>query len=73
MKNNRITIGILGIIILGIVLFALNLFVGSVMVPFDDILKVLLEDNADKTLSVIIFNYRLYFFIKNCFIICYII
>lgn len=59
MKNNRITIGILGIIILGIVLFALNLFVGSVMVPFDDILKVLLEDNADKTLSVIIFNYRL--------------
>ena len=59
MNNNRITIGILGIIILGIVLFALNLFVGSVMVPFDDILKVLLEDNADKTLSVIIFNYRL--------------
>lgn len=59
MKNNRITIGIIGIIILGIVLFALNLFVGSVMVPFDDILKVLLEDNADKTLSVIIFNYRL--------------
>lgn len=59
MKNNRITIGILGIIILGIVLFALNLFVGSVMVPFDDILKVLLEDNADKTMSVIIFNYRL--------------
>ena len=59
MRNNRITIGILGIIILGVVLFALNLFVGSVMVPFDDILKVLLEDNADKTLSVIIFNYRL--------------
>ena len=59
MKNNRITIGILGIIILGIVLFALNLFVGSVMVPFEDIFKVLLHDNTDKTLSVIIFNYRL--------------
>ena len=59
MKNSRITIGILGIIILGIILFVLNLFVGSVMVPFEDIFKVLLKDNADKTLSVIIFNYRL--------------
>ena len=59
MKNRRITIGILGIIILGIVLFALNLFVGSVMVPFEDIFKVLLHNNTDKTLSVIIFNYRL--------------
>ncbi len=59
MKNRRITFGILGIIVLGIVLFMLNLFVGSVMVPFDDILKVLLHDNTDKTLSVIIFNYRL--------------
>ena len=59
MKNRRITFGILGIIVLGIVLFMLNLFIGSVMVPFDDILKVLLHDNTDKTLSVIIFNYRL--------------
>lgn len=59
MKNRRITIGILGIIILGIVLFALNLFVGSVMVPFEDIFKVLLKNDADKTMSVIIFNYRL--------------
>ena len=59
MKNKRITFGILGIIVLGIVLFMLNLFIGSVMVPFDDILKVLLHDNTDKTLSVIIFNYRL--------------
>ena len=59
MKNSRITIGIIGIIILGIILFALNLFVGSVMVPFEDIFKVLLDINDDKTLSVIIFNYRL--------------
>ena len=59
MKNSRITIGILGIIILGVVLFMLNLFVGSVMVPFDDIFKVLLKTNTDNTLSVIIFNYRL--------------
>ena len=59
MKNSRITIGIFGIIILGIVLFVLNLFVGSVMVPFDDIFKVILKTNTDNTLSVIIFNYRL--------------
>ena len=59
MKNSRITIGILGIIILGIILFVLNLFVGSVMVSFKDILKVLLKINTDNTLSVIIFNYRL--------------
>ena len=59
MKNSRITIGILGIIILGIILFVLNLFVGSVMVPFEDIFKVLLDANDDKTLNIIIFNYRL--------------
>ena len=59
MKNNKILIGILGIIILGIVLFALNLFVGSVRISSDDILKVLLKDSEDKTLNVIIFDYRL--------------
>lgn len=59
MKNNKILIGISGIIILGIVLFAINLFVGSVRISFDDILKVLLRDSADKTLNVIIFDYRL--------------
>ena len=59
MKNSRITLGISGIIIAGIILFILNLFVGSVTVPIDEIFKVLLKDNTDKTLSVIIFNYRL--------------
>ncbi len=59
MKNSKITFGILGIIIVGIVLFILNLFVGSVTVPIEKIFKVLLDDNPDKTLSVIIFNYRL--------------
>lgn len=59
MKNSKITIGILGIIIVGIILFILNLFVGSVTVPFDEIFKVLLQDNTDNTLNVIIFNYRL--------------
>ena len=59
MKNSKITFGILGIIIVGIVLFILNLFVGSVTVPLDNIIKVLLKENNDNTLSVIIFNYRL--------------
>ena len=59
MKNSKITIGILGIIIFGIILFILNLVVGSVSAPLDEIFKVLLNDNPDKTLSVIIFNYRL--------------
>lgn len=59
MKNSKITFGILGIIIVGIILFILNLFVGSVTVSIDEIFKVLLDDNPDKTLSVIIFNYRL--------------
>lgn len=59
MKNSKITFGILGIIVLGIILFILNLFVGSVNVPLEDIFKVLLKENNDNTLSVIVFNYRL--------------
>jgi len=59
MKNRKITFGILGIIIIGIILFILNLFVGSVTVPLEDIFKVLLKENTDNTLNVIIFNYRL--------------
>ena len=59
MKNRKITFGISGIIIAGIILFILNLFVGSVTVPLDDIFKVLLKENTDNTLNVIIFNYRL--------------
>lgn len=59
MKNKKITFGILGIIIVGIILFILNLFVGSVTVPLDEIFKVLLKENSNNTLNVIIFNYRL--------------
>ena len=59
MKNSKVAIGLLGIILLGIVLFLLNLFIGSVTVPFGEILKVLLKENTDNTLSVIIFDYRL--------------
>ena len=59
MKNSKITFGILGIIIVGIILFILNLFIGSVNIPIDEIFKVLLKDNADNTFSVIIINHRL--------------
>lgn len=59
MKNSKVLIGILGIIALGIILFLLNLFVGSVTIPFGDIVKVLLKENTDNTLNVIIFDYRL--------------
>ena len=59
MKNSKVLIGILGIIVLGILLFMLNLFVGSVTIPFGDIVKVLLKENTDNTLNVIIFDYRL--------------
>lgn len=59
MKNSKVLIGILGIIVLGILLFLLNLFVGSVTIPFGDIIKVLLKENTDNTLNVIIFDYRL--------------
>jgi iron complex transport system permease protein len=59
MKNSKVLIGILGIIVLGILLFLLNLFVGSVTIPFGDIVKVLLKENTDNTLNVIIFDYRL--------------
>ena len=59
MKNKKIAFGILGIIIVGIILFILNLFVGSVTVPLDEIFKVLLKENTDNTLNVIILNYRL--------------
>lgn len=59
MKNRRLIIGIAGIIIIGIVLFILNLFVGSVTIPFKEIFKVLLENNTDNTLNIIILNYRL--------------
>lgn len=59
MKNSKVLIGILGIIVLGILLFLLNLFVGSVTISFGDIVKVLLKENTDNTLNVIIFDYRL--------------
>lgn len=59
MNKRRKTIVILAIILLGIVLFMANLFVGSVKIPFKDILNVLLKATEDNTLNTIILNYRL--------------
>lgn len=50
---------IFGIVLLGIVLFLMNLFVGSVTIPFDDILDVLLKESDDSKLITIILNYRM--------------
>lgn len=59
MNKRRKTILILAVILFGIVLFMANLFVGSVRIPFKDILNVLLKINEDNTLNTIILNYRL--------------
>ncbi len=59
MKNSKVIFKLLGIILFGMVLFLLNLFVGSVNIPFGEILKVILKENTDNTLSIIIFDYRL--------------
>ena len=58
--NKKVRIStIFGIVLLGIVLFLMNLFVGSVTIPFDDILDVLLKESDDSKLITIILNYRL--------------
>lgn len=49
----------MAVILFGIVLFMANLFVGSVKIPFKDILNVLLKATEDNTLNTIILNYRL--------------
>lgn len=59
MNKRRKTILILAVILFGIVLFMANLFVGSVRIPFKDILNVLLKVTEDNTLNTIILNYRL--------------
>lgn len=60
MRCNKINISILSLItILGIILFVLNLFVGSVMIPFDELLKALFDRQNNLTISTIVFQYRL--------------
>ena len=60
MTHNKINISILiAIIFLGILLFFLNLFVGSVTIPFADLFKVFFGEETNSTISTIVFEYRL--------------
>jgi iron complex transport system permease protein len=60
MTSNKINISILIVIILlGILLFFLNLFVGSVTIPFADLFKVFFGEETNSTISTIVFDYRL--------------
>ncbi len=60
MNRNKINISILSIVvILGIILFILNLFIGSVVIPFEDLLNVFLSPESNPTISTIVFDYRL--------------
>lgn len=60
MRCNKLNIILLSLILfLGIILFILNLFVGSVTIPFRELFDIILNPEADSTLYTIIFNYRL--------------
>ena len=60
MTRNKINISVLiAIIFLGILLFFLNLFVGSVTIPFADLFKVFFGEETNSTISTIVFEYRL--------------
>ena len=60
MTRNNINISILiTIIFLGILLFFLNLFVGSVTIPFSDIFNVFFGDESNQTIKTIVLDYRL--------------
>lgn len=58
MRTNIIKIS--GIIILGIILFILNMFIGSVIIPTDEFVEILLNP-SDKInpIYTIVYNYRL--------------
>lgn len=47
------------IIFIGIVLFILNLFIGSVLIPFKELFSIFFEPEYNSTVSTIVFNYRL--------------
>ena len=60
MIRNKINISILiTIIFLGILLFFLNLFVGSVTIPFSDLFNVILGEESSQTIKTIVLDYRL--------------
>ena len=49
----------MAVIFLGILLFILNLFVGSVMIPFADLFNVFFGSESNPTVSTIVLDYRL--------------
>lgn len=60
MQRNRINIIILiSIIFLGIILFILNLFIGSVTIPLNDLFNVFSGEESNQTIKTIILDYRL--------------
>ena len=60
MTRNKINISILiTIIFLGILLFFLNLFVGSVTIPFSDLFNVFFGEESSQTIKTIVLDYRL--------------
>lgn len=60
MRRNKLNIIVLSLILfLGIILFILNLFVGSVTIPFRELLDLMLNPESDSTLYTIVINYRL--------------
>lgn len=60
MTRNKINISILiTIIFIGILLFFLNLFVGSVTIPFRDLFNVFFGEVSSQTIKTIVLDYRL--------------
>ena len=60
MSSNKINIIILiSIIFLGIILFILNLFIGSVTIPFSDLFNVFFSEESNPTARTIVMDYRL--------------
>ena len=60
MRRNKLNIIILSLIfVLGIILFILNLFVGSVTIPFRELFDLMLNPESDSTLYTIVIHYRL--------------
>lgn len=60
MRRNKLNIILLSLILfLGIILFILNLFVGSVTIPFRELFDLMLNPESDSTLYTIVIHYRL--------------
>lgn len=60
MTRNKINIIKLTLIVfLGVLLFVLNLFLGSVTIPFTELMDVIFKSGGDQTISTIVYDYRL--------------